>query len=246
MFGTATINGHTITFDLAAPIDLSIPITVDQPVQAFFLPKATFEPFRAGTFVGSVEEGGPVRCDIVTLAPHGNGTHTECVGHIAGRGYSLVRALQQQIFPARLVTVEISPRGCVERSMLEQSWDTWGEQALILRTLPNPVSKRTAMWSGGNPPYVHPDAMHLIVERGVEHLLVDLPSVDPEEDAGALTAHRIYWNYPAAPRTSATITELIYVDATIADGRYLVDVNAAPFDGDAAPSRPMIYPEVLA
>lgn len=84
--------------------------------------------------------------------------------------------------------------------------------------------------------------MHLIVERGVEHLLIDLPSVDPEEDAGALTAHRIFWNYPDGPRERATITELIYVPDHILDGQYLVDLNAAAFDGDAAPSRPTIYP----
>jgi kynurenine formamidase len=98
------------------------------------------------------------------------------------------------------------------------------------------------MWSGSHPPYVHPAAMHLIVERGVEHLLIDLPSVDPEEDAGALTAHRIFWNYPDAPREPATITELIYVPDHLLDGQYLVDLNAAAFDGDAAPSRPTIYP----
>lgn len=239
---SAIINGESVTFNLAAPIDISIPITTHQPANAFFLPDATFEPFRAGSFVGSIEEGGPVRCDVVTLAPHGNGTHTECVGHLAGRGYSLVESLQQQLFTARLITVAISDHGTIERSSLEKAWVRWGEQALIIRTQPNSPAKRSARWSGSNPPYVHPDAMHMIVERGVDHLLIDLPSVDPEEDDGALTAHRIYWNYPASPRTSATITELIYVDAAVGDGCYLVDLNAAPFDGDAAPSRPMIYP----
>ena len=239
---TATINDQSVTFDLTTPFDLSIPVTVHNPVNAFFLPQASFEPFRAGDFVGSVEEGGPVRCDVVTLAPHGNGTHTECVGHVAGRGYSLLASLSQQLVTGRLVTVPISEAGCIELADLQQAWTMWGEQALILRTQPNAISKRSAMWSGSHPPYVHPAAMHLIVDRGVEHLLIDLPSVDPEEDAGALTAHRIFWNYPDAPRERATITELIYVPDHVLDGQYLVDLNAAAFDGDAAPSRPTIYP----
>ena len=87
--------------------------------------------------------------------------------------------------------------------------------------------------------------MQLIVDRGVQHLLIDLPSVDPEEDAGALAAHHVFWQYPNATRTQATITELILVPDSVPDGRYLLDLNAAAFDADAAPSRPMLYRELV-
>lgn len=237
------VKGQAVTFDLSRPTDLSLPITQHDPANAFFLPDATFVPFRAGDFVGSIEEGGPVRCDVVTLAPHGNGTHTECVGHILGVGYSLLVSLTQQIVTSRLVTVPIRD-GKVLRADLEQVWIESGEEALIIRTTPNTADKRSRRWSGNNPPYLEPSAMELIVERGVQHVLVDLPSVDPEEDGGALIAHHIFWNVPAAPRTDATITELIYVPDHVADGRYALSFNAAAFDGDAAPSRPMIYPEI--
>lgn len=239
------LRGQAVTFDLSRPTDLSLPITMRDPANAFFLPDATFVPFRAGDFVGSIEEGGPVRCDVVTLAPHGNGTHTECVGHILGGGYSLIVSLTQQIVTSRVVTVPLE-HGAVQRHALANAWADEGESALIIRTLPNDDAKRSRRWSGNNPPYLMPDAMELIVERGVQHLLVDLPSVDPEEDAGALIAHHVFWNVPSAPRTDATITELTYVPDHVADGRYALSFNAAAFDGDAAPSRPTIYPEMAA
>lgn len=244
MICTTIVKGQAVTFDLTRPTDLSIPITEHDPANAFFLPDATFTPFRAGDFVGSIEEGGPVRCDVVTLAPHGNGTHTECVGHILGKGYSLLVSLTRQIVTSRLVSVSLGPTNTVTHQALLAAWETFGEEALIFRTLPNSADKRSRRWSGNNPPYIEPDAMELIVERGVQHLLVDLPSVDPEEDAGALIAHHIFWNVPSDPRTDATITELIYVPDHIDDGRYLLSFNAAAFDGDAAPSRPMIFPEI--
>ena len=243
---SATINDRSTTFDLEQPIDISIPITETDPVNAFHLPGASFTPFRAGDFVGSVEEGGPVRCDVVSLAPHGNGSHTECVGHIAGRGYSLLKALTQQLWTARLITVPIGEDGGVSRQNLEQAWTSHGEDALVIRTLPNDEAKRSRTWSGANPPHVAPEAMELVVERGVRHLLIDLPSVDPEEDNGELIAHHVFWQYPENPRTEATISELIYIPDEVTDGVYLLDLNAAAFDGDAAPSRPTLYPEVLA
>ena len=234
-----------MNFDLSRPIDISIPITENYATNAFGLPPASFTPFRSGSFVGSVEEGGPVRCDVVTLAPHGNGTHTECIGHIAGKKYSLVECLTQQLSIARLVTVELGSKQSVTRAALEHSWLSKGEPALVIRTIPNGIDKRSMIWSGNNPPYISPDAMRLIVERGVQHLLVDMPSVDPEEDNGELVAHHIFWNWPESPRTNATISELIYVPSEVQDGRYIVSFNAAAFDGDAAPSRPVLYPEMV-
>ena len=82
--------------------------------------------------------------------------------------------------------------------------------------------------------------MKLIVERGIRHLMVDMPSVDREEDSGALVAHHCFWQWPHEPRINCTITEMIYVPNEVTDGIYLVIFNVAPFDGDAAPSRPML------
>jgi kynurenine formamidase len=121
--------------------------------------------------------------------------------------------------------------------------------ALVLRTLPNDASKRHRRYPDEPPPYLSHEAMAYIVSLGVRHLLLDLPSVDRAFDEGRLSAHRIFWEMEPAghsavegPASSRTITELIYVDDTVPDGRYLLDLQIAPFVADAAPSRPVLYP----
>ena len=242
---TAMIHGQQKHFDLSQGYDISIPITEQNPTNAFHLPLASFTAFEGGDFVGSVERGGPVRCDIVQLAPHGNGTHTECVGHIAGKGYTLVQSLVNQLHVAQLVTVVLDKEtNAVTLDALSSAWDPIGCDALVIRTLPNQPEKKARMWSGNNPPHVEPDAMKLIVVNQVQHLLIDLPSVDPEEDGGALVSHHVFWQYPDHPRAKATISELVFIGNDITDGVYLLDLNAAGFDGDAAPSRPFLFPEM--
>jgi kynurenine formamidase len=114
-------------------------------------------------------------------------------------------------------------------------------EALIIRTEPNDHSKCTRQYSGTNFPYLTLGAMQRIVDAGVQHLLVDLPSVDREEDGGALAAHHLFWNVPAEPNFQKTITELIYVPNEISDGNYILNLQVSNFANDAAPSRPMLF-----
>jgi hypothetical protein len=71
--------------------------------------------------------------------------------------------------------------------------------------------------------------------------MIDLPSVDREEDGEKLLAHHAFWNYPQATRLDATITELVFVDDKIKDGFYFMNLQVAPFVNDAAPSRPLLF-----
>jgi kynurenine formamidase len=114
-------------------------------------------------------------------------------------------------------------------------------EALIIRTKPNDHSKMQRQYSGTNFPYLTIGAMQRIVDAGVQHLLVDLPSVDREEDGGALAAHHLFWNVPVEPNFQKTITELIYVPNEIADGTYVLNLQVSNFANDAAPSRPMLF-----
>jgi hypothetical protein len=116
-----------------------------------------------------------------------------------------------------------------------------GLDALILRTFPNEIEKENKDYSGNNAPYILPEDMKELVDHGIQHLLIDLPSVDKEWDAGVLASHHIYWNYPANPRIDASITEFIYIDDFIKDGIYVLKLNISGFESDAAPSKPMIY-----
>ena len=78
-------------------------------------------------------------------------------------------------------------------------------------------------------------------EIGVEHLLIDLPSVDREVDEGKLLSHNAFWNTSGEIRFQATITELIFVADAIEDGQYLLHLQIAPFHNDATPSKPVLY-----
>ena len=122
-------------------------------------------------------------------------------------------------------------------------------KALIIRTLPNDDSKKTRNYMDHEPPFISLEAMNFIVEAGVEHLLIDTPSVDRLFDDGNLNAHHIFWNVEEGSHESLTkqelyktITEMIYVSDEIKDGSYLLNLQIAPFESDASPSRPLLYP----
>jgi hypothetical protein len=99
------------------------------------------------------------------------------------------------------------------------------------------------------PAYFSLEAMALVAALGVEHLLVDLPSVDRLMDEGRLAGHRVFWGLPAgsadpagATRPGATITEMIFVPDQVPDGPYALSLQIAAWASDAAPSRPVLYP----
>ena len=73
------------------------------------------------------------------------------------------------------------------------------------------------------------------------HLLIDMPSIDRESDEGKLEAHHAFWNYPANTQLHKTITEFIYVPNEINDGTYILNLQIAPFENDASPSKPVLY-----
>ena len=72
-------------------------------------------------------------------------------------------------------------------------------------------------------------------------MVIDLPSVDREEDGGALEAHHAFWNYPQNPRMDATITEMAYIPNHIVDDIYLLNLQVASLQTDASPSKPVLY-----
>ena len=115
------------------------------------------------------------------------------------------------------------------------------EQALIIRTLPNPESRLKKNYSGTNPVYLQKEAAEFIRKTGIDHLLVDQPSVDREQDEGKLLAHKEFWNYPSNPRIKATITEFIFVPSSIPDGKYFINIQIASLENDASPSKILLF-----
>ena len=113
--------------------------------------------------------------------------------------------------------------------------------ALVIRTMPNTREKLSMQYSYTNPPYLLEEATIFLREKGIKHLLIDLPSVDREKDDGQLLSHHAFWNTKGKLRLDCTITELIFVPNDIEDGIYLLNIQVAPFENDASPSRPVLY-----
>lgn len=262
------VGGQRWSADLGQPVDISTRLEFlgDQP-NAFGIPKARAYPYTSGDWVGDTRRGGSVNCFVVELCPHGNGTHTECVGHIVDERVAIADILEDTLIPTWVVTVAVERLGGVEddysasheaddevicaaalREALVDCPD--GVDALVVRTTPNPPSKAHATFSGNDPTYLTNDAMRVVRQHDFKHLLVDAPSVDREDDGGELPNHRIFWD--VAPGASAfenvpsprTITEMIYVPESIADGLWLLTIQIPDFVLDAAPSRVRLFPVV--
>lgn len=245
MITTLTHNSKTYRADLSQSYDISLPLKqgFDNP-NCYWAEPVTFDTIRAGSFIGSVQEGGSVNYQKLSLTPHGNGTHTECYGHISADGATLNQHLKTFHFITEVITVTPEQAGddliitlySVIKKIQHKSID-----ALVIRTLPNTEAKKTVQYSGTNPPYLQAKAAAFMAESGIKHLLLDLPSVDREVDGGQLSAHKAFWKFPEQTRTDCTITELIFVDNAVADGLYLLNLQITSLEIDASPSKPILY-----
>jgi arylformamidase len=227
------------------PLDLSIGLqSGSKNLRAWYVNPPTFEPVRANGFIGSVVEGGGVNFRDVFFNPHGHGTHTECHGHITPEVVSVNQKLKTYFFKAQLVSVEpkVLENGdeIILKEQLISKLNESRFEALIIRTIPNTIDKKSKNYSDTNPPYIDLSVIELIESLEIQHLLVDMPSVDRESDEGKLAFHHAFWNVPENPNDK-TITELIYVNDEIVDGLYILEMQMAPFENDASPSRPVLY-----
>ncbi|MGQ0384825.1 MAG: cyclase family protein [Gammaproteobacteria bacterium] len=261
--------GRRLSADFGKPLSIAIPLDFEGPQPSFFdAPAASTRPFQAGGFTGDTRAGGSCNCASLTLAPHCNGTHTECVGHVTDERVSVSERLPGGVALALLVSV--SPQAAAasqEDSDPKPAPDDLlvtaaglaaavvrhpgpAPRALVLRTLPNPAERRNRNYRGPAPaPFLTRQAADWLVARGIDHLVLDLPSADRADDRGRLTAHRIFFGLPPgsrraadAKRPRASITELAWISPSISDGWYLLDLQLPAFLSDAAPSRPLLYP----
>jgi kynurenine formamidase len=258
--------------DVDAAVDISVPVRFDRDDgRAFHLGPARTAAVQGGAFVGDVRRGGSCNCETHTLTPHGDGTHTEGPGHLLA-----TRLPVRVTTPLMLAAlVRVTPRILgesvddvagnhrnddlvVDRAMLDDALDALAAnaggvagypavRALVVATGPGQL-RRTQHFSGSNPPYLTSDAALALRDRGIEHLLVDLPSLDREDDGGLLSAHRAFFDLPPGVRDvpqlpqPRTVTELCAIDDDVPVGLYALLLQVAPFVADAAPSRPLLCP----
>jgi len=253
-------NNQNIQIDLAKPIDISIPLSnTDANPIAWYIEKPQIEPVRFASegseWIGKVSEGSSTNFNSIFFNPHGHGTHTECLGHITKEFYSINQCLKQFFFTAELISIApekkeedfVITKAQIEKVLCTLTALSKTREAIIIRTLPNLTSKKSKNYSNTNPPYLSEEAATFIRECGIKHLLVDLPSVDRENDEGKLLAHKAFWNVTdvnnlnADARLDCTITEMIFVDDTVKDGSYILNLQIASFENDASPSKPILF-----
>ncbi|MBC8753187.1 cyclase family protein [Kordia sp. YSTF-M3] len=231
--------------DLSKPLDISIPLRASKDnVNAWYLDAPEISPMRTDEWVGSVKEGGDVNFNNIYFNPHSHGTHTECVGHITEEVYSINQQLTQFFFHAEVITVVPEKKDgdhVISKKQLQHVIGNKKREAIVIRTLPNFDEKKSKQYSHTNPPYIEEAGAVYLREKGIKHLLIDLPSVDKEKDDGDLLAHNAFWNTSGDIRMDATITEFIYVANSIKDGAYYLNIQIAPFENDASPSKPILY-----
>lgn len=237
--------------DLSKPLDISIPLTnTDANPIAWYIEKPEIEPVRFGDWIGKVSEGSSTNFNNIFFNPHGHGTHTECLGHITSEFYSINKCLKQFFFLVELISIEpenLNGDKIITKEQIQKGLKGKTLEAIIIRTLPNLDSKKHKNYSKTNPPYLLEEAATFLREIGIKHLLIDLPSVDREEDEGRLLAHKAFWNVKdvdnlnADARLDCTITEMIFVDDTIKDGSYILNLQIASFENDASPSKPVLF-----
>ena len=238
-------NSRKIEVNISNPIDISIPIDVSKKnVNAWYVEDPKVFPENVDGENIKVSEGAVVNFNNIHFNPHAHVTHTECVGHITDEVYSVNQNLKYFIFLAELVTVVPESDGedfFISEKQLKTALRNKKRDAIVIRTLPNLEDKKSMQYSNTNPPYLLEEAAIYLREKGIKHLLIDLPSVDKEKDDGKLLAHNAFWNTAGEIRMNATITEFIYVPNEVEDGEYLLNLMIAPFENDATPSKPVLY-----
>lgn len=224
--------------DLKSGIDISIPVGKEAEVSAYGLPPAEVSIFQSGGFVGDVNQGGSCNVRDIKMSPHGNGTHTECVGHISKEYRTIYETLDNFLFTCTLLTVDTTD--VISKDHLKILESQHKTEALLIRTLPNTSDKLKANYLGAGAPYISTDAMSFIVELGIQHLLVDMPSVDHETDP-KLKSHHVFWEKDLEGEARKTITELVYVPNSVKDGLYILNLMIPSIYCDAVPSKPILY-----
>jgi len=250
MIANLTLDGQSVRTDLSAGVSLGIAISNDGRHPRFFVDQAArFSPLNAGDFTGRVCQGGSCNADIVEFIPHCHGTHTEGFGHVSETHDPVDSTINNAFYSARLVTIRPDQTDRHGSPLLsaDDLADHLDGKALIIRTLPNDSSKCWRDYSRSpSYPILSEDAMRQVAEAGVQHLLIDTPSIDAADDP-SLRLHRLFWqmdadrSLPPSSRRSATLTEMIFVPDHVKDGSYLIHLGLSTLVSDATPSCPTLF-----
>ena len=246
-------------------ISLALPLDFAGSQPSFYgVEPATARALEAGGFVGDTERGGSCNVESLELIPHCHGTHTESIAHLSHAftepprppAWMAARVVSVMTHACKQTGETYPPPGQADEAVISRAdlsavdIDT---PALIVRTRPNDPAKRQRQYQGDNPhPYFTLEAIDWLLHRGVDHLLVDTPSIDRGRDDGSLPAHRRFWALDADRQPTQetvaerTVTEFVFVPDEVPDGLYLLNLQLPDWCTDAVPSRPVVFSLALA
>ncbi len=257
--------------DLAAPVSLARPVRFDGGGPRHFgAPAARTRPYAAPGFSGEVRRGASCNCATIELTPHCNGTHTESVAHLVDEPLDVCDLVPLGLMPALVISAEpVDARMTDEdsdpapqpgdrlltRAALLAGWPAtlpFAPRALVLRSAARADAgdDDPGVDPGGDAsaPYLSRQLVGELVARGIEHLVVDLPSIDRGRDGGRLCGHRLFFGLPPgstrlaeAARRGCTVTEYARIPAALADGPCALQLTLPRLAGDAVPSRPLAF-----
>ncbi len=242
-------NGRRYFISSKNAVDLSIQNSFSDNGPTFYnSPPPSNEPLVSGQFIGAIERGGSCNVPVVSLNIHCTGTHTECEGHINNSDVTIVDVCPVDLIPTLLITVEpesvseteesyhVSCNGesvITKKSIQKEMHQS--HSGLVIRTIPNDKSKKSRNYDKNGAPFLTNQAIDYIASQGVEHLLVDLPSIDKADDDGKLGNHKRFF------QSGKTISELLFIEDSINDGFGFLHIQIPNWSLDAAPSRPIFY-----
>ena len=202
----------------------------------------------------SLSRGAGCNVPLINMNIHCSGTHTESANHVVSEGKLIGDIQNTDFIPSQLISVSSenstsenyhvsyndNDRFITKNILSSIDFDLDFMDSIIIRTLPNDDSKKTMNYNDDHHPFLTNDAIRYIKQMGVNHILIDTPSIDRYDDEGKLGNHHIFFMDNEKPNSN-TITELIFVPNICADGKYFLSLGIASFNLDAAPSSPVIY-----
>lgn len=231
------------TFDTKNGFNITISIKKSGNVNCYFLDNPMFQYFENDAFSGDLGKGGSVNCEKITFYPHASGTHTECALHVYPVSFTMLD-INLPIFQLGLLKsfepMAYNNEFCISKEQVLEIENKEQVEVIILRTMPNDVLKLKKNYSDTNPPFISPEAILVLKEKGFKHIVTDLPSIDKESDGGKLLSHKTWFKDDDFNHN--TITELVFIDNKIMDGLYVVNIQMPKIETDAVPSNIILYP----
>ncbi|MFC1564588.1 cyclase family protein [candidate division KSB1 bacterium] len=238
---------------------IGVPFLVDRRVLfmpetrasgSFFLPEPSRETFEvSGQFTGDVDRGGVCNVEVISSAAH-NLTHIETSAHVLSYGSDPFTVdeippenLSGLLYLIDLTDIPAEAGRAIEWSDIKERLDglTLPVTMLAIKT-GSSLMEEDHNFSGEDFLCLSPEAaeginnFRIMVNR-IGCLILDLPSIDRENDEGKLLAHRKYFGIPETGHSGAdtekrALVELAYFSG-LDEGYYYAVITPARFQTNA-------------